>query len=279
MNDAERIAALLDGRLDSRQRAEVLARLGESEAAMDAFADAAAVLRETTDSTIAHRASRPHWRVAALALAACVVAAIVLVPVILSHSGQRSRDPGRFAAVLLADGISAAPGWNGTPWSTTRGDGSPLTAEARASRIGARLVDLDLATGDTSASHIANDIATLLDPLPASGPVVAIYRALAHPSGNVHQRDSLAALGRPAAAEIAGPSSVDLGAWTEAARLAAARHDAAFFRSAISRDMLPRAIERFRDHRADAQILSAVGTGTWDDVEDALTTLLQVLSS
>jgi hypothetical protein len=279
LNDAERIAALLDGQLDARQRAEVLARLGGSEAAMEAFADAAAVLGETTELATGPRAT--PWRIATVALAAGVVAAIVLVPVIRSHfSHQTSRDPTRFAA-LLSRGVRVPTGWNGTPWSMTRGNGEQLTTEARASRIGARLVDLDLATrtGDTGAAHIATDVRTLLDPLPAAGPVVAIYRALSDPATNASRRDSLLMLGRIAAADIAGRDAVDLGAWTEAARVAAADHDTTFFRSAVSRDMLPRAIERLAAIHPDARILYAAGTANWTGVEDALTTLLQSLGS
>jgi hypothetical protein len=261
MEDAEQIAALLDGRLDARQRAEVLARLGESEAAMEAFADAAAVVQ-------APRAS--HWRLAGLALAASVLLAVALISVLRSRQAI-SRDPGQFIA-SLPPGISGMPsGWNGTPWSVTRGEGEQLTAEARASRIGARLVDLDVASrsGDSSASRIATDIASLLDPLPASAPVAAIYRALSGSMSRGAQRDSLLAIGRAAATDMAGADAVELGAWTEAARLAAAQHDSAFFRSAASREMLP---------RVGVRIPAADRAINWESAEDALTTRLEALA-
>src|SRR5215208_5211320 len=44
--DPERLAALLDGRLDERARSEILAQLAASEADLEVMADAAAVMRE-----------------------------------------------------------------------------------------------------------------------------------------------------------------------------------------------------------------------------------------
>jgi hypothetical protein len=227
MDDAERIAALLDGRLNEGQRAEVLAQLGTSDAAVEVFADAAAIMRETASTG----GARHFWRrPGALALAAGILVA-VLVPLLwLRMTRTEENSPLRFAALLTDRELP--PAWNAAPWSVARG-AVELPPRARAARLGARLTDLTVAlnAGDTSAFLIAVDVATLIRGIPGSAPIAAAFDSIGRQDVTASRRDSLMARGVPAATAIAGREAVDLGACAEAARLAAARHDTTFFRS------------------------------------------------
>ena len=82
---AEELAALLDGKLDQSRRAELLARLGSSEEALEAYANASAVVNEleagdttrsTAPSKLTGRAPRrvPRWSWMAIAAALAGIA-------------------------------------------------------------------------------------------------------------------------------------------------------------------------------------------------------------
>lgn len=270
-DDAERIAALLDGRLDARQRAEILARLGESDVAFEAFMDAAAVLREAPEESVRPLAHPQRWRRPALALAAALILGAIIVPFVRSRSGSADGgDPQQFVALLSPGGLPSD--LDATPWTTTRGGAERLTDAARATRIGARLTDLTVAvqSGDTVAPQIALTVAALLDPIPASTPASSIFRSIANPRTSNQDRDRLLTHGIAAATSLAGNQAASKGAWLEAARIAASRHDTAFFNSARSRAMM--AIEpTLRTIR--------VGSDDWVGVEHDLSTLLGALGS
>ena len=298
--DAERIAALLDGRLDERQRAEVMAQLASSEEAFDAFVDAAAVTPQLT-----LRGSRPGagrrwlrgrtdgWRGPGrrwLALAA-VLAGIAIAPWSWSRLWRPAADPGEQLAVLLADAGSGLPrGWEGQPWSTMRGSSDGLAPRARAIRLGARLVDLELAAraGDRVTTGVtATDIAVLAEGLPAGGVVGALHRNIARRAGEpASQLTPALADGRVAAARLAGEDLVRLGVWLEAARIAAARRNADFFRADHGRALLDVSTSdvglgepaRQALDRVDAA-MPASGAPEWGTLERALTDALRVLGS
>jgi hypothetical protein len=271
MADAEQIAALLDDRLDAKQRADIVARLATSEAAFESFVDAAAILAEGTTSSSKTIAIRPR-RTAMMVLAAAAVIAAILAPAVLFRSRATSDRPERFAA-LLASQSQLAADWNGAPWTTTRGAAEPLTDSARGVRLGARLTDLALEVRgqDARGPRTARDIAALLDAVPGSAPVARVFRQIANPVSGAAERDSLLDLGEPLVATIAGRDLVDLGAWMEAARIAASRRDSAFFHSASSRAIMTRlpaslAIT-FRD------------PNDWNDLQTQLATRLAAMGS
>jgi hypothetical protein len=271
-DDAERIAALLDGRLGARERAEVLARLGESDAAFEAFVDAAAVLRESPEESVRPLTRPQRWRRPALALAAALILGAIIVPFVRSRSvSSEGGDPQQFVALLSPGGLPSD--LDATPWSTTRGDAEPLTDAARATRIGARLTDLTVAvqSGDTAAPQIARTVAALLGPIPASAPASSIFRSIANPNATKQDRERLLSQGTAAATSLVGSQPVSKGAWLEAARIAASRHDAAFFNSARSRAMMATepALQTIR-----------VGSGTdWVRFESDPSRLLATVSS
>lgn len=297
--DAERLAALLDGRLSARERAELLAEVASSDEAYDALVDAMIVLPELSDAhapgdrvsdALRARDAGTGWRLRSsrwLALAAAVVVLALLPWLWRARRSSTEVDAARFVALLYASPAGLPDAWNSGPWTSTRGASDPLTRATRAVRLGAHLVDLDLAarTGDARAGPLAASIAALLDGVPAGAPAAAIYRSVSRRAAV--PSDSLTGLlerGRVATSELAGGDLVALGAWVEAARIAAARHDARFFQDDASRDMLARA-ERLSDvSPAVRPVVDSVRRAAtssapeWPRLERQLTALLAALA-
>jgi hypothetical protein len=237
--DAEKLAALLDGRLSERERATVLAQLAGSPELRETYADAIAALgtAETAGSPVVpieSRVRRRRWGpVAAWVGLAAVLAGVVLLPAVrgrLRSSGPGT--PGDFVELLREPGAALPTGWDTPAWSSTRGPSDPLTPEARAARIGARIVDLEVAIAarDSAAGRIAQELVLLLEGAPAGAPVAAMFREVAGkvdaPSPELTRKlDDASA----AATVLAGAEQVRLGAWAEAARIAAVTRDTAFF--------------------------------------------------
>ncbi len=294
--DAERLAALLDGRLDERQRAEAVERLASSDDEFEAFVDALAVTRELEAeeeaagvTPLRPRARRRWWQRPGgqWAAIAAVLVGLALLPALWS----RSRDPGtddpaRFAAQLSPEDTGLPAGWNPSPWGTTRGPGDPLTPEARAVRLGALLTELEVVVRarDTAAARVAARIVGLLEGVRGGALATAPYRELGGRAGEPPER--LAPLleeGREGvAAAVADVEHLELGAWAEAGRIAARRRDAEFFRSRVSRDALDGAAELTAGNGAAGAAVErvrAAGADDWGALEGGLTELLRVLGS
>lgn len=272
--DENDLARFLDGTLSEEERGNAVAHLADSDADAELLADAACVLRdlEGEHAAVADDAAgagHPHddgadtgrdpkvvplrppstaarWRRAParwLALAA-VLAGVLLVPLALSRRGPA--DAGDFAALLSAREAGLPAGWTEQrPWRVTRGAGDPLTDQARAARLGALHLDLELAVAARDAEQaqlLAAQIVEMLGPVPASGPVVRTYREIGARAGQ--PRDGLADLledGRETVATFVDEDLFALGAWAEAARIAAQARDAAFFRARASQKVVDRA--------------------------------------
>ena len=292
--DAERLAALLEGRLDARQRAEALESLDGSDEMRAGFADGLAVTAEleaedaaARDGVIPLRPASPRsrraWPVTRVLALAAAVGAMAVAPWLWSRASTPGPvDPARLAVLVQADGLPR--GWAERPWPPSRGETDPLTPGARAARLGARLVDLELSVraGDPASARIAAEVRTLLQGLPASGPVQAVYREVERRAGE--PEDALAPLlgrGSAAVSRLAGVEGVEAGAWAEAARLAAAREDARFFRARASRAALARAAAGTGPSAAAAARLRARlredGPPAWPAVEQDATALLRAL--
>jgi hypothetical protein len=190
------------------------------------------------------RRSPARW----LALAA-VLAGVLLVPLALSRSGGDDAGSADFA-VLLANRQSGLPtGWaeRQRPWSETRGGGVALIEDALAARLGALNTDLALAIQARQADEtelLAAQIVARLDNsgISAVGVAAGPYREIQSRPGEAPE--TLAPLlkeGRTNIADFVGSDAFALGAWAEAARIAAHQQDAAFFRTRESRRMLERA--------------------------------------
>jgi len=253
--DPERLAALLDGRLEGRARDEALAQLAASDDdALGAYADAVAVQREldAEDAASVPAASgakvlpfRRRWMPPAplLALAAVLAAVALGIGGWWARGAADAGDPGRYAALLRRPGVPAE--WDAAPWAATRAVDGPLDPRARAVRLGARITDLQASAAARDAAgtrQAAADVAALLDSLPAAGAAAAVYDEVGRRAGEpAAALEPVLERGRRTAARLAGEDGVALGAWAEAARLAAARRDAAFFRSRDTRAALDRA--------------------------------------
>ncbi|HEX2094875.1 MAG TPA: hypothetical protein VHG28_20920 [Longimicrobiaceae bacterium] len=325
--DEERLAALLDGNLDAAERAELLARLAASDEDFRVFVETAAVLRRieeaeagtgpgeqdpqeggAPDGAARVSASRPgpgaakihppsmsrrrRWPSGFWAALAAVLVLAALLSVLRVRPGSPSPgDPGRMASLLEERGAGLPRGWTEhRPWGVALGTGDPLSARARAVRLGALHVDLVLAVQarDTAgSSRLAAEIVVLLDELPPAAPVADGYRDLGRRAGEAPERlaGPLEEAGR-GAAELLGEDLVATGAWAEAGRIAAARQDAGFFRARESGVALRRAaelpslpesaraaVERLR------QATRGGGPPDWGTVERDLNELLRTLAS
>jgi hypothetical protein len=271
--DDNDLARLLDRTLAEDERGSAVAHLAGSDADAEVLGDAAYLLRELEeeDGVIVGdtRTGHPHqdeadtghdakvvplrppstartWRrgsVRWLALAA-VLAGVLLVPLTLSRSGSRA--PGDFATLLTSRDAGLPTGWEDeVRWSGTRGGGNVAADPALSARLGAWQVDLEVAANagqEEATRRFSGKIVAMLGDMQGSGPVAAVYSDIA------------ARAKEPA--ETLMPSVADarenlvlfviedyfsLGAWAEAASLAARRRDAAFFQTRTSRKMLDRA--------------------------------------
>lgn len=281
--DPQRVAALLDGRLPERERAEALAQVAASDADQELLADAAAVLAELegedegpreTDgvtplrppgSVSRRRRPSPGW----LALAAVVAGLLALSPTLLSlRDAGPDADPARLAARLAAPGSPLPEGWTEQrPWSATRGGGERLSPDARGVRLGVLLMDLEIAVRARQAAPtalLAAQAGALLAGVSGSGMAAAeLVRIHDAAGGPPEALEAPLDRAREGAAGLVGEDPVRLGSWAEAARLAADRGDTAFFRSRDTRRTLEWAAElKFLEDDARAaveEVRSAAG--------------------
>lgn len=178
-----------------------------------------------------------------MALAA-MIAGVLLVPLALSRSG--SSGSGDVAALLERREDGLPPGWlDASPWPVTRGAGDPMTDEARAARLGVLDTQLRLAISAAQAEEtrlLAARTEQLLGDVTMGGNAAGYYRTIAEHAGGP-EKELAEALeeGRERVAGLVDAENFYVGAWSEAARIAAASQDAAFFRRRASRKMMDRA--------------------------------------
>lgn len=289
--DPERLGALREARVQGREHDELMARLAADPDALEDYADALAVADEleAEDRRAAEAAEeagvlpfrvpvrRAAWRPGPrLALAASLAVTLGVAGWGLTRGRAGGDDPGRYAALLARPGIPA--GWDAAPWTAARATGETLDPRARAVRIGARITDLEAAAaaGDSlAARQAAADVGALLGALPAAGPAASVYDELRRRAGESAQATApVRERGRRTAARLAGEDGVALGAWAQAARLAAGQGDAGFFRARATRRVLERAARDTAlpaEARTGAQavraVLAAPGAPDWGALE------------
>jgi hypothetical protein len=237
------------------------------------------------------------WRspaVRALA-AAAVVAAIAVVPVLRSRAnGGGWGDPARLAVLVTSAGAPVPPRTD-HPWRVTRGGEISARETGIAARVGTLHTDIAIAASpaavvDTAlVVQFANQAANTLNGanLSGSGGVVADYQEIAdstHWSGAT-LLERLATARR----HVIGLVDEDYfaaGAWTEAARVAALRENAAFFRTPESR----RAVDKMNglEGLSDEGKAAAIGirnliedgreTQDWTSLQQRLDALLRALA-
>jgi anti-sigma factor RsiW len=309
--DPERIAALLDGRLSGHEREVLLSELASSPEQLALLADASMIAQElrlnssSPDSgpaadnrdgvrrLVATEAAAPQpslikarqrrWTPAwSAAVAAALL--IVIAPWVLRRAGFRSESAAPGGSSIARVEPSIPVGWDGTPWSVTRGASAALTPKARAVRVGARLADLELTivAGDSAARGIVDDVIALVEGVPLSGSVTQVYEALRDSIGVApSQLTPLVQRGYDGVSALLGRSDVALGTWLETARIAAARKNSAFFTSAQTRQMLRDLNATALDQQTQGALsrvaaMLPVSTATdWSSLEAETTELLR----
>jgi hypothetical protein len=303
-HDDERLAALLEGRLEGPERDELLAYLATTEDEdFHVFAKTAAVLREMEEEEdqpaqtrhageqVAHspvrqtlppsaRAGRRRWR----ALRVIVPPVLAGLVVLVTFTTTRSRAANLGNPIALAESLEGAqqglpPGWTDTPLST---GGMRGEDERDAVQAGALLMQLAVsiqAQDSVRIATLAEQVRSRFDrrAVPSS-PIVQIRNRAGEPG------DTLLPLLEQATKRLErlGRDDVHLGAWTEAARLAAAREDVEFFRSdrRRTRTMLQRADDITRGDATGQNAVREIRTLLAGDREpewDALSTQLRSL--
>jgi hypothetical protein len=290
--DDERLSALLEGRVEGRQREDMLAHLAAADEDYEVFTDTAAVLRALEEEDArARRGPVPPsmrkrgWvRTAAYAVSAVVVL-LAIGWALRERGGSAGASPLQLAMRVDEAGDGLPAQWERpTPAGAMRGTGGSAERDARAVYAGAMLVDLAVAAraGDTEQTQVLiQQIIRRYDPgASASTPLRRIRADL--------PADSLNALLEQATARLISRldrKPLELGAWIEAARLAAREKDAGFFLEDGTGDMLGRA-EHYARGNADAeaavtQVQAALppgGTPRWEALAASLHALLSQLS-
>lgn len=316
--DDERLAALLDGKLDRREREQLLAELAASDDDYEKFADTASVLRQIEEEDAAAappvydgvddeefagaapvlrhipaedaggatvqnegviplrtRPGTRRWqRWGAIAAG---IGGIALAATLLGRQGSSAEaEPLRLAARLDLD-QGLPPGWQQTLGSPRGGEGDGQRA-ARAATAGALLVNLSVAvqTRDTANTRIISEqLRRRYEPEVPSSP---FRRLSARPGAPADSLQRLVSAGTDRLGDRLGREHLALGAWVEAARLAAAGRNAEFF---LREGAVPRTAARLVSSdaaadRAMARVQAALPTAgppRWNELQAALDTL------
>jgi hypothetical protein len=248
--DAEKLAALIDGRLSDVEAAalrrqiatadnELLAVLADA-AALSSDADVAESPGSPVKASPGAAEARSRWRsrmVSGFVLAAAaIIAAVVL----------RARSSGdEYFAASYADAVPSTAQLPGIPeWSETRGTADGLSVDARAVRIGVLFTDLELGAirGDTAKAH-AIALSALLSVTPDGRVLASTLSNFIDSATATMSRRQLRDIG----IEVFRGKEREFknaGAYLEAARLAARAGDSTFF-VRVSRS----ALEKLRGDR------------------------------
>jgi len=293
IESAEQLALLLDRRLSDDERAKVLASIDADPEAREALADAAAVLEELNDSShvlegrrSSVRSTWMHFRVRRdIWLAAAAVLVIALAVPLVNGVRKPARLPPVETIALALEHSGSASITTSRPWREFRGAAQPVSRQGRAVRLGALLADLSLfaAAGDTAATSLAAQIAAAVDEYPGGSAVGDSYRAMIRPGA---LPDALTrGRGAQAAEALVGERTLRLGGWLEAARIAAVRHDSAFFERPTTATAIRIATEvASSDSGAtlDVALLSTTVTSPrrdWDQLSRAVNAALAALAN
>jgi len=266
---AERMAAQIDG--TSPNGAAFLDGLSDDDLAL--FAEAAAIQHEMEAEELAAtsprvvsidraRKRRVNW----LGIAA-VVAAVALVPLIWRTTrGGAIRAPSQAVAMLSSTDAGLPPG---RPW-TTRGETNVLSDRARAVRLGAYAVDLELAIRQGNVKRRQSLAGDAQELMVQDGGIAASGFLELGTSASTDTGELLAVLERATdtALDYLDREVVALGAWGEAARISAGSRDAAFFRHGRTRGTLRAAERALRDDDAALAAIQEIRDAAEGDPPD-----------
>jgi hypothetical protein len=292
--DDERLAALLEGRVQGGQREEMLAHIAAADDDYEVFAGTAGVLRALEEEDArAGRAPVPSmrkggWRAPGVRATAVVTGTLVLLLalglVFRGRGPSPARTPQQLAMAADPDGQGLPAGWRlVTPSGGVRGAGGGAVRNAQGILAGAMLVDLSIAVRARDTARTRELADRLNGQVERGVRGTPLQRIAARPDAPA---DSLNALLDQAAARLADRREpLELGAWLEAARLASSRQDSVFFQDGGGDGMLRRAKRLARgDQAALAAVaevraaLRARGATRWDALEKSLAQLLSELS-
>ncbi|HEX2076136.1 MAG TPA: hypothetical protein VHG08_00455 [Longimicrobium sp.] len=289
-NDDERLSALIEGRVGGRQRDALLAHLSAADDDYAVFTDTAAVLQALEDEDapggrVVALFPRPWVRGAALAAAA---AGIVLVSSLaLRDRAPAGAQPVQLAALVDPAGQGLPQEWAGrSRWYSARG-GSPADAgDVEAVRAGALMADLAVAVQGRDAADtrlLAEQVRNRWEP--GAGGETPLRQIAARAGAPPESLNGLLQEATDRLAGRLGSEALQVGAWTEAALLAAHGRNEAFFREGTTRAMLARAERLAGDDAARAALarvraaLPEEGAPRWESLEKELDTLLRELAS
>lgn len=308
--DDERLSALLAGRLEGPERDELLAYLSTADDDLEVFAHAAAILREMDEEDAREeepgtteapppprrevppvpsmsRSARgwprktPRWAVLA-ALAGLVVLGWLVWP--------RGGTPDVTPLQLALNVGDAGPGRpffdpsrpsDGIPGESTRGEGASGRSPEAAAQAGAFLVRLALAiqAGDSAATAtLALQAQRRFDPQGGGALREIGEDAGASPAEQLPRFEEAT----ERLEERLGADHLRLGAWTEAARLAADQQNAGYFRSEETAPMLRLAEDDPQAREAVAAVrrqLPTDGRADWIALKASLTDLLEAIAT
>lgn len=292
--DDERLSALLEGRVEGRQREDLLAHLAAADDDYEVFASTASVLRaleeedaRTSRGTVPPTMRRRGWpSVRTAATAATVVGAVLLLALgwaLWGRGGSAAGDPLQLAMRVDPARSGVREAWALPPRpGATRGPQS----DAGAVWAGAMLVQLAVAVRGGDTAQIYNSAVRLRERVDAGETAAAALRRIAdQPRAPA---DSLNALLKQVNQGLAGRldrKPLELGAWIQAARIAADMRNTAFFADGATDGMLGRAgrVARGNDAAvaAVAEVRAALPEGAaprWDPLQASLRTLLSQLT-
>lgn len=215
-----------------------------------------------------------------LALAAVLAGVLLVLPSALRRGGD-VRNPLQLAG--LGENYDSLPtGWaDRERWSRTRG-GTGVVAEddARDAQLGALLLNLHLAVKGRQIEEtqsVTRQINNILDNVPGGGPLVAPYEQIEAQAGAPPEALAQAMEdGYENVASLVDEEYFAAGAWVEAAQIAAAAQDEAFFRTPDTRrqlDGIARLTMPDDGHTAAREVRAAAEGNAplaWEALSDAL---------
>lgn len=261
-------------------RLQVPRLVGPAEAPEEPQAESAAPRGSGNGTVIpisGRRASTPWW----LALAAAVTTVAVGGSLWLRSRDDSLAGPTEYAA-LLREGSGRPPQVREWPWSVDRGPGGAVPRLELQARFGAALLDLQV---EDPADAASRELSLLLRGTRGQGVQAELCRRAGDPRTPAAERRQARDECTAAVTALLGDAvPFRLGAWAEAARIAAAGRDTGFFSARASRDALRRAagLEGAPAAAAAAKriqaLLAAGSEPDWAQLLDAATALLGALA-
>jgi hypothetical protein len=305
IHDDERLSALLAGRLEGPERAELLAHLSTADEDYEVFANAAAILREmdeedaeaeeagvqagdppphrevlppsVTKSTRGWPRRTPRW----IAISAVLVGLVVL-GTLVTRGRTSAADPMILAASLENPRAGLLEGSRENPWGADRGPG---TSE-NAAQAGVYLLRLAVAVQAEDADLTVLWALKTRDSF-AGGRSEALQQIITRAGQPSEEVAPYVEQATKRVEDLTGyPDYLRVGAWAEAARRAAGGQDEAFFATTHTRKTLRRAERITRDNPAAQTALEGIraalppdAPGDWTALGTNLDNLLKAIAS